>query len=350
MSTSFPFVQSATSVGPYTAPTAPTITINGVAYGNTLVATLGGEFYPQSGSVPPTGVTDSGGNTWTFCCASNGDDGNQGAQGSIWVATDVVGGNLTITFHTVGTTDPSWGPVNIIVGEWEVPDYFSVVALNNISQANDSDPFNGTMYFRSIANNGTTGGANCSDTGQVFVEAISDPYDNREDFQNYGIAFINPFLDVLLVMGVLDNEARFGTGWAVTNCTIRGATVGYGSGGGPETSSVLVDGYFPYLNGPLQAQCDNPPNGTVGTSYTHNLVAAGGTGGPYTFTQIGGMLPPGLTLATDGTISGTPTAAGKFLFSVQVTDGSSFVVIDCSIAICPAGGSGGGASNYGWTG
>jgi hypothetical protein len=64
------------------------------------------------------------------------------------------------------------------------------------------------------------------------------------------------------------------------------------------------------------------PNGTVGTAYSQTLTASGGVT-PYTWTLTAGALPAGLTLSSSGTISGTPTAAGKANFSVKVTDSST---------------------------
>jgi Putative Ig domain len=66
----------------------------------------------------------------------------------------------------------------------------------------------------------------------------------------------------------------------------------------------------------------NMPTGTVGQSYSKTLQGAGGCGPalPYQFTLIGGSLPPGLSLAKSGTISGTPSAAGSFSFWVNLSD------------------------------
>jgi len=49
----------------------------------------------------------------------------------------------------------------------------------------------------------------------------------------------------------------------------------------------------------------------------------------YTFTLYSGPMPPGLTLGSDGTISGTPTTAGEYLICVTVTDSLGCHVTKC---------------------
>jgi hypothetical protein len=59
-------------------------------------------------------------------------------------------------------------------------------------------------------------------------------------------------------------------------------------------------------------------------AYSGTLKATGGTL-PYTWTVTSGALPPGLTLNSNGSITGEATATGTFDFSVQVTDSSTTV-------------------------
>jgi large repetitive protein len=73
--------------------------------------------------------------------------------------------------------------------------------------------------------------------------------------------------------------------------------------------------------------CDNtkpcrPPTGIVGSSYTHTLKAMpdSGNGPPYSFVFLSGSLPPGLTLASNGPITGTPTQSGSWTFGVELRD------------------------------
>jgi len=65
------------------------------------------------------------------------------------------------------------------------------------------------------------------------------------------------------------------------------------------------------------------PAATVGSAYSQTISASGGTS-PYTFSVTAGALPAGLTLASTGALSGTPTAGGTFNFTVQATDANSF--------------------------
>ncbi|MEW5849389.1 MAG: putative Ig domain-containing protein [Myxococcota bacterium] len=67
---------------------------------------------------------------------------------------------------------------------------------------------------------------------------------------------------------------------------------------------------------PFDVAPDTLPDGQADTPYSQTLTATGGTG-PYTFTTTAGALPAGLTLATNGTLSGTTTTASDSTFRVQ---------------------------------
>ena len=93
---------------------------------------------------------------------------------------------------------------------------------------------------------------------------------------------------------------------------------------------------------PLTVSCANvPATGTVGTPYNGLLTASDGTP-KYTFTILAGKLPPVLNLAATGEITGKPTTAGTYPFSVQATDSKGATgTATCTITI--TGGGGGGA-------
>jgi hypothetical protein len=71
-------------------------------------------------------------------------------------------------------------------------------------------------------------------------------------------------------------------------------------------------------------------SGAVGTAYNASLQVTGGAGALTWSLASGSSLPAGLSLSSLGTISGTPTTAGKTTFTVKVTDASGGKEGPCS--------------------
>ena len=107
------------------------------------------------------------------------------------------------------------------------------------------------------------------------------------------------------------------------NCYLAGWYQGTNAFG---TNILQPQGYWNYflvkLSSALAVNTTSLPNGANGVAYNQTLAAFGGQP-PYIWTNNSGVLPPGLTLATNGVISGTPTANGTFNFTVKVTDAAS---------------------------
>ncbi len=100
---------------------------------------------------------------------------------------------------------------------------------------------------------------------------------------------------------------------AVYNRALGGAEIAalYSAGAAGKTT----DG--PYINTAPQL-----PDGTINQSYNQTITSLRGTGA-VTYALLSGALPPGITLASNGVLSGTPTATGSFNFVVRATDSSS---------------------------
>jgi large repetitive protein len=78
------------------------------------------------------------------------------------------------------------------------------------------------------------------------------------------------------------------------------------------------------VNAPLAITTTSLPDGVGNVPYSLALAAGGGEK-PYAWSVTGGALPPGLTLNSDGSLTGTPIGAGTFNFTAQVKDGSSAI-------------------------
>lgn len=77
--------------------------------------------------------------------------------------------------------------------------------------------------------------------------------------------------------------------------------------------------------------------GEEGIAYGAVALTASGGVKPYRWSVATGALPPGLTLGADGTVSGSPTAAGHYTFTIQAADsGDSTVPIPGAIDVAAA--------------
>jgi hypothetical protein len=71
----------------------------------------------------------------------------------------------------------------------------------------------------------------------------------------------------------------------------------------------------------MQITTASLPNGTVNTLYTETVLAASGGVTPYAWSISAGAIPTGLAFdGVLGKLSGTPTLAGNYTFTVKVED------------------------------
>ena len=70
----------------------------------------------------------------------------------------------------------------------------------------------------------------------------------------------------------------------------------------------------------VNAAASTPPTGIVGKRYTASIATASGGVAPYAWSVGAGNAPPGLTVDAAGNLTGTPTTAGTFAFTVVATD------------------------------
>jgi hypothetical protein len=97
-----------------------------------------------------------------------------------------------------------------------------------------------------------------------------------------------------------------------------------------QTCSLSVD--QPLVN--ITTACPLP-SGTVGQPYSHRINASGGSG-PYTWSTLG-AIPAGMSLSSDGVLSGNPGSAGPVSLRLLVTDSAgASAVSGCSLVVQPS--------------
>jgi hypothetical protein len=97
-----------------------------------------------------------------------------------------------------------------------------------------------------------------------------------------------------------------------------------------------VEGFTLTIDPPgmITIQQETLPDAVQNHSYEAVLTAVGGAT-TYTWSVVSGLLPPGITLASDGVISGTCTTYGTWDFVVSVTDGTLSNTRSLSIEVLP---------------
>ncbi|MCD9087349.1 Ig-like domain-containing protein [Stenotrophomonas sp. SY1] len=96
----------------------------------------------------------------------------------------------------------------------------------------------------------------------------------------------------------------------------------------------------------------SPAPGIAGLPYSHSVAGASGGAGPYTYSLLSGTLPAGMSLASNGILSGMSTDVGSFNFTVRAQDSSvgtgpfhqdsgtlTLVITPPTLALSPATGS-----------
>lgn len=155
----------------------------------------------------------------------------------------------------------------------------------NITPGSITTPTVGTAYNQTLIGSGGSGPYNFTVTGGSLPSGLS-----------------------LSTGGVLSGtpSASGAYGFTVTATDLYGCTSSITYNGSTVCPSMSISpGTLPAVN--------------LGVFYNQNLSTSGGTAS-YTYTLTSGSLPSGLTLTTGGNISGTPSTAGAYNFTVTVTD------------------------------
>lgn len=184
-----------------------------------------------------------------------------------------------------------------------------------------ADVFYVNCYFGSIFLDGTAGEIAAAVTGRSnHFETPGDSFGTGASTGDGG--FIDPDHATLA-----DLRPDVGSDLLASGATVAGFNLpeGVNGVGNPAAPNKGAWGYVASPDGWVAEDAPtivttSLPSGVTSTPYSQTVTATGGTT-PYTWTVSAGALPNGLTLnASTGEISGTPTAANTYNFTIQVED------------------------------
>lgn len=170
------------------------------------------------------------------------------------------------------------------------------------------------------------GDGQTADAGSEFETSLSVSVTDAEDA---------PVADgTEVTFTVTQGEASFAGQASVTASTDeRGVAIAPGLTAGSAAGTVTVEATVDGVTSPavftetvaavLTVTTTDLPDAEVGVDYDQTLAATGAADGVYHWTLTEGTLPEGLHLSDDGVISGTPTSAGTFAFTVSLNDSTT---------------------------
>ena len=229
---------------------------------------------------------------------------------------DVPSGTLNLTNCTVANNTAFDGGGMRLSGSTHV--FKNTIIASNNATSTGNENITGTISSTSaynLINNGGTGGlTNGTNGNQVNVSnpLLGALANNGGYTQTHLLLAGSPALDKgAAVSGVTTDQRGEMRPFDVSS--IASASGGDHSDIGAVELQVTCNALTFTPASPL-------PGGTVGVSYSQTISALGGTA-PYTYTLTSGTLPQGLTLASNGTLSGTPIASGTANFTVTAAHG-----------------------------
>jgi len=101
---------------------------------------------------------------------------------------------------------------------------------------------------------------------------------------------------------------------------------------GPATFSLTIAPAASAV-APSIVNASSVPGGTQNVAWSYTFTATGST--PISWDVPSGTIPPGLTLASNGTLSGVPSSTGSFSFTIRATNAGGVDTQQASVTISP---------------
>jgi hypothetical protein len=238
----------------------------------------------------PSAVTDAYGNTWVALTTrvGGGGLGDEMYARIFYCINPTVGSGHT--FSVNGTS------MQLIVG---------VQAFDDLIASFDAESGFGSVAAASSVQPGSISPAN---DGELFITSVSTD------------SLSVPTIDSgFTISDTLASGQVAGFAYKKQTGSAAAENPTWTLAGGPRGIATAMAA-FAIAPPPPTITSTSLPNGLLGTAYSATPTVSGGVGS-ITWSIISGSLPPGLSLNTStGAITGTPTVAGSYSFTLRATD------------------------------
>ena len=317
-----------------------------VAYSQTVTASggSGGYVYSISAGSLPNGLslssggvisgTPSAGGSFSFTVFVRDSDGNTGTRAyTVNIGSNILtvlpptlpNGTQSVPYSQTVTASGGTGPYTFSVTAGSLPTGLSLDSAGNLT-GTPSGSGSSTFTVRaidSVNNTGTRSYTINIGSNILTVSPVTLPNGTQGTSYSQTITASGgsaPY-SFAVTAGTLPTGLSLSSGGVLSGTpsangsfsfTVQATDPGFNTGS--RSYTVIIN---------LAALTISPsslPAGTVGTAYSQTATASGGSA-PYSYAVLSGSLPTGLSLNSGtGAITGTPTVAGSYSFTIQATD------------------------------
>ena len=255
--------------------------------GNTIIA-----FVRASSTSQTATLTDTRGNR--YVAAVQQSQSSDGHQIYIFYAANIASGTNTVTATFSGTNNHPW----LAIFEYSGLSSANPLDVTASAQGSDASPSTGNTAQTHAANELIFAGLGLPSSSSVSVSAAGGASLELQEPNAVGSRGAGED-------AVVSSIGSFSGSFTLSSAANWSAAV----------ATFVAGGSSP---APLTVTTTSLSQATQGSSYSATLSASGGFP-PYSWTETG-SLPPGLSLSSNGSISGVPTNAGTYSFTAQVND------------------------------
>ncbi len=255
----------------------------------------------------------------------------------VFVTTNPLPDGIVGAYYSQNVVISNGGSFSLVTGEGDLPDGLTLSTNGLIS----GTPTTAQDRFFTVRATNSFGTSNrlynlsikAPDGAPVFMTTNPLPSGTVGQAYSLQIAISNYPTGISLLSGTLPQGLGLTLDGMITGTPVQIETANFTLSAtnllGSTNQAYQLDIYGP----PVMLTTSPLPDGILGVSYSQQVLATGGA----SFALAAGTLPGGLTLATNGWVTGTPTNSGAFNFTVMATNAYGYTnrAFDLTVGIQP---------------